>query len=299
MIDLDIEKSDSETVICLGNFDGLHLGHQQLVKKTVEIGKEEGFIPSILFFKDHTQETLKKEKRDYLTTLEDKIELVRQLGIEKVFLLSFNDKTRRMEKEEFISFLTKKAKAKRIVVGKDFRFGFKASGDIEDLKDLEEKYYYKTYIVPDFKLEGTPVSTTQLRKYLEKGDLDHAHKILGRNYKIRGEVIPGMGRGKTLGFPTANVEASVYFLPKEGVYQTYTVFKGVKYPSITFVGRNISFGEEVLKSETYIYDFDQDIYGKEIDIEFLEFIRENILFENSEELVEQVFSDLEKVKNKF
>lgn len=299
MVDLDFEKSDDETVICLGNFDGLHLGHQELVEKTVNIGKEKGWIPSILFLKQHTREVVDGEKRYFLTSIEDKIERVRQLGIEKIFLLSFHEKTRRMEKEEFIQFLVEKAGVKEMVVGEDFLFGYKASGTVEDLKKLEEKYDYKSYIVPEIQQEGQTISTTKIREFLEKGELSKAQAMLGRNYKIRGKVIPGMQRGRTLGFPTANVKAEGYFLPKEGVYQTYTIIEGKKYPSITFIGRNISFGEKEFKSETYIYSFNKDIYGEEIQIEFLEFIRGNILFESPEDLVERVLTDLTMVRNKF
>lgn len=297
IIDLDkkINGIDKDNCIVLGNFDGFHIGHQELIKKLLEVSESKKLNPSILLFKEHTKSALDKDEFKYLTKLDDKIDICKHLGLDNIFIINF-DNIKSLTPIEFLNFLKDKLNVKGIIVGDDYKFGEFAKGDIQFMKE----YCYKNKIlfntITQVKLEGNIIKSTNIRSLIEDGKVEEAAIFLGRLYKINGIVNHGFKRGRKLGFPTANISIDrKYILPKEGVYLTKTITDDKKeYNSLSFVGKNITFNEEELKIETYILDFSGDLYGKEIYIEFMNFIRSNKKFDDPKDLVNQINMDIEK-----
>ncbi|MDU5148822.1 bifunctional riboflavin kinase/FAD synthetase [uncultured Anaerococcus sp.] len=298
--DLNIDLPDLERkAVSLGNFDGVHLGHQKLMKNNLEISKKYDLEPAVLLFKENTKLRLKQEK-EYMTSLEDKIEILASMGIETFCLIDFDEKFMNLSPREFISeIINKKLNASYVICGKDYRFGKKASGDIETLAKFEERYDYKTSVV-DFEKEDrdNKISSNHIRDIIREGNIKKANRLLGRNYKIKGRVVDGMKRGRTLNFPTANLDLSFnYVLPVDGVYLTKVNVDNEFYYGLTNIGTNPTFENADRKIETYILDFDKNIYGKDISIEFIDFFRYDIKFDSKEALIDQMNSDKAKARN--
>lgn len=296
IIDLDNEIKGicKENCIVLGNFDGFHIGHKELVKKMLDISKNKNLNPSILLFKEHTKSSLDKDEFKYLTTLNDKIEICKQLGLDNIFIINF-DNIKTLSPIEFLDFLKDKLNIKGIIVGDDYTFGNFAKGDILLMKEYCEQNQIVLNTISQVKIKNNIIKSTNIRILIEEGKVEDAAVLLGRPYKINGIVNHGFKRGRKLGFPTANISIERgYILPKEGVYLTKTITeKNEVYNSLSFVGKNITFNEEELKIETYILDFSDDLYGKEISIEFMNFIRDNKKFDDPKDLVNQIKIDIE------
>lgn len=292
--DLNIDLPDlGRKAVSLGNFDGVHLGHQKLMKNNLEISDKYDLDPAVLLFKENTKLKLQEEK-SYLTSLDDKIEILASLGIKTFCLIDFDEKFMNLSPRRFISdIINKKLNAGYVICGEDYRFGKNAKGSVETLKKYEYDYNYKTSVV-DFEKENEDekISSNTIRELVRNGEINDANKLLGRNYRIKGVVVSGYKRGRTMNFPTANLKTSFnYLLPRDGVYLSKVNIDDKSYFGLTNVGSNPTFENENRKSETYILDFDQDIYGKDISIEFLEFFRGDFKFDSKEDLVEQMNKD--------
>ena len=292
---IDLDKGQTSTVescVSLGNFDGVHRGHKKLMVKNLEISKACGFAPACLLFKENTKLSLNNQN-EYLTSLEDKIDILTQLGIRLIFIKSFDDSFRSLAPEDFVSKIIKeKLNAKAVVVGKDYRFAKKAQGNVEILKSLEDKYDFKAYI-EEFERDGDyKISSGTIRQLIQDGNIRKATEYLGRPYKIRGEVVHGHKRGRELNFPTANLALDFnYIIPTDGVYLTRVGLDGEEFFALTNIGTNPTFENNDRKIETYILDFNRDIYGENISIEFLEFFRADYKFESVDALVKQMNKD--------
>lgn len=293
IFDLDFNEFDlSPKAVSLGNFDGVHKGHQKLMKENIKISKAKNLTPSVLLFKENTKNILNGE-REYLTSLEDKIEILKNLGIECFCLLEFSDKFKDLSPYEFIEeILYKKLNTKYVIVGDNYRFGKIAKGDIKTLKKYEEDFAYKTKVV-DFELdEGKIINSTDIRQMVREGKIEKANKDLGHPFKMQGKVIKGAQRGRLLNFPTANLKPSFkYVTAKSGVYFTRVNIDRNIYYALTDIGTNPTFENKKMKIETYIMDFSKDIYGKNISIEFLEYLRPDYKFNSPEELIAQMEKD--------
>lgn len=293
IFDLDFNEFDlSPKAVSLGNFDGVHKGHQKLMKENIKISKAKNLMPSVLLFKENTKNILNGE-REYLTSLEDKIEILKNLGIECFCLLEFSDKFKDLSPYEFIEeILYKKLNTKYVIVGDNYRFGKMAKGDIKTLKKYEEDFAYKTKVV-DFELDdGKIINSTDIRQMVREGKIEKANKDLGHPFKMQGKVIKGAQRGRLLNFPTANLKPSFkYVTAKSGVYFTKVNIDRDFYYALTDIGTNPTFENKKMKIETYIMDFSKDIYGKNISIEFLEYLRPDYKFNSPEELIGQMEKD--------
>lgn len=293
IFDLDFNEFDlSPKAVSLGNFDGVHKGHQKLMKENIKISKAKNLRPSVLLFKENTKNILNGE-REYLTSLEDKIEILKNLGIECFCLLEFSDKFKDLSPYEFIEeILYKKLNTKYVIVGDNYRFGKMAKGDIKTLKKYEEDFAYKTKVV-DFELDdGKIINSTDIRQMVREGKIEKANKDLGHPFKMQGKVIKGAQRGRLLNFPTANLKPSFkYVTAKSGVYFTRVNIDRDFYYALTDIGTNPTFENKKMKIETYIMDFSKDIYGKNISIEFLEYLRPDYKFNSPEELIAQMEKD--------
>ncbi|HZK33454.1 MAG TPA: bifunctional riboflavin kinase/FAD synthetase [Tissierellaceae bacterium] len=287
-----------KTGIALGNFDGVHLGHQKLIKSMVRQSKENNLVPSLLLFKKHTKSVTKSQKQKLITNIDQKIEIAKNLGVEIIYLIDFDEKLMKLTGEEFFKdIVLGKTNSKLIVVGFDYRFGYKASGDSNYLIELGKKYDIKVEVLSPVYSKEEIISSSIIRKLIGLGDIKKATSVLGRKYSLIGKVIPGDGRGTNLGFPTANIELiDDYVIPKNGVYMTNTIVDNEKYISATNIGFNPTFNNKNLKIETHILNFNGNIYGKTIEIQFIDFIRDDIKFNSINKLIEQMRLDIEWIK---
>lgn len=294
IIELDNSKikNSEETILALGNFDGLHLGHIKLISTMIDEACKKNLKSAVLLFKDHSGKVLyPSSKKFVLTTLEDKIEILKKEKVDIVFVKNFDINFSKMLPAEFIDFIITKTKCKGIVVGRDYKFGYKGEGDIRYLEEHYVDQEFKLIEINDFCLDKKLIKSTLIRNLLEIGNVELANRYLGRLYSIKGKIVHGEARGHLLGFPTANLENQNYILPKEGVYFTISEVNGNHYLSMTALGENKTFDEVEKKIETYIFDFSEDIYGKTQKLYFIEYMRENDRFPSANELIQQLEKD--------
>ena len=280
---------------CIGNFDGVHKGHQELVIKTVKSAKEKIGISTAIMFNQNTK--VLNGERKFLTTLSEKIAIIEALGIDYIYLIDFPDGVSELSPEEFAKrFIVDTLKVKEIYIGENFRFGHKRSGDPEKLANLGENFGFKTYISELVMLNGMIISSTMTRTAVVEGKLDICTNLLGYPYFLKGIVGMGKGRGKNLVFPTANIYNvdELKLIPANGVYSTITIIEGVRYFSLTNIGPQPTFLDEKVSIESYILNFQREIYGKEITMLFLRRLRDVKRFTNPGELKTQI--EIDKVK---
>lgn len=276
-------QNDLPITLTLGNFDGLHLGHQQLIERVLSYKDTKH---AILTFSPHPSAVLRKQTFKTLTQTADKIDLFSRFPLDFAFIVDFNVQFSHLSIEEFIQFL-RNLSVKRLVIGRDARFAYRGEGTVEHLK----KYFFVD-VVDDMLYNNTRVSTTYIKDFLSSGDLGSARKLLNRHYHIKGTVVHGNKIGHKLGFPTANIDYNHYFLPKSGVYYVKVLFEGTWYNAMANIGNNptLNFSFEK-RLEIYILDFDQDIYGKQVEIAFFHYMRQELKFANKRELIEQLKKD--------
>lgn len=294
----DYSETRFKTAIALGNFDGLHMGHQSLILGMILESKELGIKPSVLLFENHTKTTLEGKGPKLLTSLDQKYSILEKIGVEIIYTMEFNEQIMKLTPEEFVKdILVDKLNIQAVIIGTDYRFGHKASGDANRLKELGNKYGFLVNVVDPVYIDGNIVSSTSIRELLSNGDLDHAKHLLGREYSILGKVVTGKKIGNSMGYPTANMELLYNsIIPKNGVYSTKTIVDGKTYSSATSVGFNPTFNEDSLKIESHILDFTGDLYGKVIELVFVKYLREELKFESIELLKKQIDKDIFQVK---
>lgn len=260
---------DLDTNSCaIGNFDGIHLGHQNLIEKA----KINGYKTLVITFENLNN------KSGYLTNTKQKINYLEQLDIDYLVIFPFRT-IRLVFFNEFIKIL-KKLKVKYITCGIDFRFGFKREGDVLDLRKK-----FKVNVVEDYMVNRTRVSTSLIKDFITDGYLIEANNLLKNPYTIIGNVVHGNKIGRQLGYPTANIDYKDYILPKNGVYLTITKYKDTKYLSMTNIGYNPTINEQQKpRLEVHILDFDKEIYGEEVEVSFIKYLREEKRFNSKEEL---------------
>lgn len=282
------------TYIALGSFDGLHLGHMQLVKKAIELSKGNNAKSMVFTFKSHPRNIInKKSATKILMNNESKLEVLKESGLDIINMASFDYDFMKISPKEFIIKLIQNYNAKGLVVGFNYRFGYKNMGNIELLKELSVKYKFSLDIIKPVKFNDNIISSTIIRNLIaDQGDVKQAANMLSRPYMLQGKIIPGKHLGKKLGFPTANMEFDTKFiLPKEGVYFTAVKFENKFYKGITNVGYNPTTNDNKLSVETNILDFNKDIYGSELRIYFIDRIRDEFKFQNLDQLISQLESD--------
>lgn len=287
-----------KTALILGNFDGVHRGHQKLISKMIEIARIDNLKPSILLFENHTKTLLDGKGPELITSIKQKKNLLLQYGVENIYTLEFDNYIRKLQPEDFfIEILLKRLNVGAIVVGFNYTFGYRASGNTSLLMNLCKKYDVQLVILDPIYINKELVSSTKIRENLKIGNLKIVKTLLGRDYSILGKVVPGKRVGRKLGFPTANIQPLVnYITPKRGVYASNTIVNSKFYHSATSVGYNPTFNEESIKIETHIIDFNEDIYNNTIEIIFKEYLREETKFESTESLKKQILEDISRVK---
>lgn len=285
-----------ETVVALGNFDGVHKGHQELIRRAVNSAIIANLKSAVFTFSNHPKNVL-AEKHVVKNILyeDDKINILNNLGVDYLISVPFDKKIQKMEPEDFIrQLLVKKLHMKEAYCGFNYRFGYKGKGSPEILMKVGLSEGFGIHVLEPYMVKGQIVSSTLIRKHIENGEVDKCPPFMGRYYSIQGKVIPGNRLGRTIGFPTSNITIDEEMVtPSNGVYITYCNYDGIKYPSITNVGLKptIGKGENSKNMETHIFGFNKDIYGRIIRIEFLKKIRNEIKFKNIEALVDQIKED--------
>ena len=276
-------ENKEDLTITLGNFDGLHLGHQRLINRVL---RYEDTKHAVITFTPHPSEVLRNMPFRTLTQKRDKIQLLAEFSLDYAFFVKFDEAFSKLSVKEFIDFL-RSISVKRIIIGRDARFGYRGQGTIDDLKK-----YFAVDVLDDFLYNHTRVSTTYIKDFLLQGDLDSAKKLLSRNYEITGKVVHGKQIGRDLGFPTINIDFDNYFLPRMGVYQVEVFILDRWYYGMANIGNNptINFSE-ARRLEIFIFDFDEDVYQKKVIIKFLQYIRPEYRFVNKNELVKQLKKD--------
>lgn len=284
----------TNTVLTLGNFDGLHLGHQELIKMVMKRARETGAVGMVVTFRPHPLKILAPEKCPPLISIyEEKIALFEKLGLDVLVKIPFTLDFSAMSPEDFTrGILCDLLGAREIFVGYNYRFGKGRAGDVGTLKRLGKEYGFVVREIEQISLDGEVISSTKIRKLLAEGSVEHAARLLGRAYAITGVVVKGDGRGRGLGFPTANIAPKHSIIPADGVYAVRFFVREKFYDGIANVGMRPTFDEKRLTIEVHILDFDEDIYGEEISLYFLGRIREERKFKSPDDLVRQIASDI-------
>ena len=279
--------------VALGSFDGLHSGHLSLVNKIIELANENKGKSIVYTFKNHPRTLIKgATPPKLLMDNESKEEILEALGVDLIYFEEFNEEYMKLTPEGFIKYLCEKFKVKGIVVGSNYRFGYKNVGNIEMLKELSTKYGYEFYVMEPCNYEDEVISSTRIRNELLSGNVDKAMKMLNRPYCIKGKVVHGKKLGRAIGFPTANLDYSKEALiPKKGVYYTNVQWQGKIYKGITSVGNNPTVNGDKLTIETYILDVNNDLYGHNIKVYFIKKIRDEKKFNSIDDLVIQLKKD--------
>lgn len=288
-------KSD-KTVVALGNFDGLHRAHMTIIGNCVAEAKARGVKSAVLLFFEHPQNIIAPKSVKLILDSYNKTKILEDAGIENVYIHHFDRDFMMLSPEEFIEFLISIANPVALCVGYDYRFGYRAEGDTETLKELCHQRGIDVIVTDEVKEGDVPVKSTAIRQFLKNGEIEKANAMLGRNFTLRGEVREGLQNGRKIGFPTANVGVGENIvLPLDGVYMGYTNVEGKKYKSLINVGNNPTVNGKEVTVESHILDFNGDIYGKVIEVEFCRRLRGEIKFESLEALKKQIQRDLEKV----
>ena len=284
----------------IGNFDGVHRGHREILRKVVALAREESWKAAALTFDPHpTKLVAPAEAPHLLTTPDQRARLMEQHGIGEVLILPFTHEIASLAPEEFVrELLVDKLGARAVVVGDNFRFGHRATGDVETLEELGEKYSFETEIVEAVVWRHRIISSTAIRRFIAGGEVSLACRMLGRPYAIDGPVVHGAGRGAKQTVPTLNLDATAEVLPRTGVYVTRTrdCASAREWPSITNVGYRPTFDGQRLTIETYLLSSIHGAPPELISVEFLRWVREERKFESAEALKVQILRDVERAQ---
>ncbi len=292
-------------VITIGTFDGIHVGHLDILSRMKEIANERNLESMVITFEPHPRYVLAKNFNiKLLTVLSEKIAVIEENGIDNLLIIPFNKELASLTAKEFIDKLKdSNINIEHIVIGYDHRFGKDRSGDENEVRKLGEINSFTVTKVEAVKINGDEISSTKIRKALLNGDIEFANKYLGKKYYFKGKVVEGNKRGRLLGFPTANIRPfeNEKLIPKKGVYFVKCYLKDETYFSVTNIGVRPTFEEvdgfmsaDKFRIEAHLFNFNRDIYGQEIKVEFLERLRDEIKFESPDLLIKQIENDFEK-----
>lgn len=282
------------TVVALGNFDGVHRGHQEIIGRTVKEAEAAGLKSAIFTFANHTSTILENVPTvKNILYADEKATIIESLGIDYMFNIPFDQTILRMNPEDFIEkILVNKFNIREAYCGFNYRFGFKGAGTPEVLMREGLKRGFGIHVQEPFMIDGIVVSSTYIRQLIEEGRMEECTRFMGRMYTIGGEVVVGNKIGRTIGFPTSNLIIDESMVtPPNGVYTTVCTYNGVRYPSITNVGNKPTIGTYNKNVETHIFNFNSELYGKDIRVEFIKKTRDEKKFDSIDALCEQIESD--------
>jgi riboflavin kinase / FMN adenylyltransferase len=291
-------KRDEKSVITLGTFDGLHLGHQQIVNEVIEKSNQIDGRNYLLTFDPHPRKVIPgRNDVRLLSTLDEKVEILDNLGLENLYIINFTMEFSKQSPEEFVKkYLIQGIGLTEIVIGYDHHFGKGRDGDFELLQSLGDRYNFSVTLISEYSVDGEIISSTKIRNALLSGDVAKAGIMLGRKYSFKGTVVRGDGRGRKLGFPTANlsVDSEDKLIPAKGIYAAECVVENEKYYGLLSLGSRPTFHDDGrIVPEFYIFDFDRDIYDEVMKVEMVEKIRDEEKFNSVDDLIVQMKKDEE------
>jgi riboflavin kinase/FMN adenylyltransferase len=299
----DCPESAKGCVIALGNFDGIHKGHQEIIKQAINISKESNSNSAIMTFEPHPKSFFQNsDTKIRLTPFYDKGKLLENFGIDILFAMHFDKKFSQITADNFVDdILVDTLKVKTIIIGHDFIFGYKRQGNAELLKEKADLLGFNLIQIDAISKGGNIYSSTKIREFLKDGEVEKANNWLGRPHFITGKIEAGEQRGRTLGYPTANIYLKDQLRIRFGVYQVTIQIEGSneQLPAIANIGCKPMFDDNRDILEVFIFDFDRDIYDKKVKVEFLKFIRDEEKFDSIDELTTQITLDCSKVKSLF
>jgi len=282
-------------VLTIGTFDGIHLGHKKIIQKAIKISKYLEVKNGVFSFSPHPLKIINPDRVPLvISSYQQKLKLLEKLNVDHYFDQLFNRDFAHINFHDFVrDVLVDHFKVKHIVVGKDFRFGYKNMGNVRYLNELGEKYNFKVSSLKPVTLDGKKISSTIIRRLIKNGDIEKVIEYLGRYYQLEGNVIYGHGRGKKIGFPTANIElATNYVLPPNGVYAVYAYYQGNKYKAIANFGFKPTFSDKDYSIEIHFLNLEKNLYGEKIYIDLVDFIRDEITFTSTKDLKKQIDKDI-------
>lgn len=299
---LDALPDHPDPVVALGNFDGVHLGHRAILKAAIDrahsrAGARRGTAFALTFDPLPAKVLAPDRAPRLILTPQDKLELLRDSGLDGVLVLNFTHELSRLSPREFVRlYLREKIGARAVVEGHNFHFGHRRAGNAQTMAELGREFGFETIVVGPVKVEATEVSSTRIRELIAAGDLRAAARLLGRCHFLRGEVVHGRERGRTIGFPTANLEPQTECLPPDGVYATRLMLPDGALPAITNIGMRPTFGEPQRSIEAHVFDFNCDLYGARVKLEIVERIRPERKFDSGETLSRQIAQDVRRAR---
>lgn len=288
-------KNKSQSVITIGTFDGVHIGHREILKKLTSEAKKLNLESVILTFFPHPRMVLQKESDiKLINTIDERISIFSKTDLDHLIIQPFTKEFSNLSAEAFVkNILVDRLNVKKIIIGYDHRFGKNRSANIDDLKKFGEKFHFEVQEISAQELDDVAVSSTKIRKALENGDLETANNYLNYPFMLNGTIVKGKGIGKTINFPTANlhIEEAYKLIPKNGVYVVKSVLGNEEVFGIMSIGTNPTVGGTTRTIETYFLDIQKDLYGKKIEIELLSKIREEETFDSLESLQYAIKND--------
>jgi len=286
------------SVVTMGNFDGIHLGHQTLILRTVEDSKQQGFPSTVLTFEPHPLRVLAPERAPLLIlSYDDKLALFQSFGVDIVIAQSFDRQFASIAADDFVRrFLVDRLKARKLWVGRDLRFGQSRRGEVNDLVRLAADGGFQVGVLDPILLQGVRISSSRIRQLVQEGRVDEVKPMLGRYHFVSGRVVTGHRRGRDLGFPTANISSPTEVVPVNGIYATLLQIKNEQWLSVSSIGVNPTFGDGPRTIESFILDFDGDIYFEPVKLSFVKRIREERKFVMIKDLVAQMHEDVNRAK---
>jgi riboflavin kinase/FMN adenylyltransferase len=286
------------SVLTMGNFDGLHVGHQCLVKSAVDEAARLGIPSVVLTFEPHPLKVLAPERSPKLIlTHKDKMQQLQSYGVGVVVIQAFDAAFAQLTPAEFVNgFIVQRLRTKKVWIGSDFRFGRGRKGSAGDLLRFGAEWGFEVGVVDPILVGGVRVSSSRIRHLLEAGRVDDVEPFLGRYHFVSGTVVGGQSRGRALGFPTANISSRTELVPPDGVYATFTEVGGERHLSVSNIGTNPTFGDGPRTVESFILGFDRDIYGAAVKLFFVKRIRDERKFASADQLVAQMHEDVSRAR---
>jgi len=285
-----------DMIITIGVFDGVHLGHKYLISKLKEQARQQGLLSGLVTFRQHPRAVISPQtKLPALTSLDERIKLLKDEGVDEVVALSFSQELAELSASQFVGLLQKHLRMRGMVVGPDFALGRNREGNVDTLRKLGQNMNFSVTVVPPAKINGEVVSSTAIRNAIAASDMNRVHSLIGRPFSLRGKVIVGTGRGRQLGFPTANLELDPeQALPADGIYATWAYVDNNAHKSVTNVGTRPTFNGKERTVEVYAMDYDGDLYGHEVKIDIVEYLRGEKKFGDAEALKKQIAEDVKQ-----
>jgi riboflavin kinase/FMN adenylyltransferase len=295
----NLPSFSQQTVVALGNFDGVHLGHRRILEFVTREATRLDLVSMVLTFSPHPEKILGKRRIKMIQTLEQRLEEIKTFGIQAVLVIPFDRKFSNLTPREFVKeIIIDLLRAEAVVVGDEFRFGRNRQGDIALFQKITSKFDIQVFSLSSVAKNGRKVSSSLIRKFLQEGRMEAANSLLGRPYAIDGRVIKGKSQGKVIGFPTANIQTDNEITPP-GVFITKVKYGSEDHPSLTNIGECPTFEKKEKNIESYIIDFDRNLYRRKIRIYFFKKIREEMKFSTPQDLSRQIKRDIEAAKAYF